>query len=805
MNNKRIFALLGGLTLSIAGGLLYLEGRHEGGSPSTQMVGTLGADVPGADLAADAGLWPQGWVSVNGGPDDPAAITVSAGEPGRQTLDFKLPGFYLDSVEIGGVKCARVDVPGLVKAMAAGLPELPVAAATLIVPAGGRTFLKVVEHTVREYKVNPVEPSLGHLTRNIDPATVTPVFSDFYRSDGQWPKSPVELGAVFTVREYDGANVRINPLRYDAGKGLLLVTEHIVVDVVTEGGLEKSAAAVSAAPAAGGFDRVYGRLFTNYQSPAAAADKYQRLPARGRMLIVSHDAFVPELAAFTAWKRQLGIDVTVAAVSELGGTAAGIGQAIDAMYHEPAGLAWVILAGDKAQVPTNVGLYDGSDSDSRYAMVAGNDIYPDLFVSRLSASTATQLLTQTNRIIAYEKTPTADAAWYGTGAGIASDEGSPADFKRADLLRADLLDYGFGLVDQIYQGLGGTTAGIRNSLEKGCSVVNYLGHGTGYGWTSVPFSSGDVADLGNDGRWPWIIDVSCSNGDFDLNQCFAEAWLRAGTPDHPTGAVAMIAASSLAPWVPPTVMQAEAVDLLVADQANTIGALCYSGLMRVLDLYGGLDVALQVVEQNVVFGDCSLMVRTAAPRAFDLDQAPLLAAGTSDWTLDTGGPEGSVATITSEGVLHGLGIAGPDGRAVVAITTPVDDRAAVVLTVTGYNMIPHIETVAVTSGGGGISPEPEPVPEVRGQVVLLGNYPNPFNPTTSIAFELPRDMRVRLVVYDVRGSLVRQLLDDVQPAGRRDVLWDGRDAAGRASASGVYLYWLRTEDGDLSGRMMLTK
>jgi len=808
VNTKRTVALLTGLGLSLAGGLVYLDREQGGGSPPAQLVGALSSNLQTQTPVDATGPWPDGWVPVTGGPGDPAAITVTATSPGHQTLEFKLPGFTLETMVVAGVPCSRIGVPDLIKVLEAGLPELPVVSVSLIVPEWGRTYLKIVEHIVREIKVDRVEPSAGHLSRDVDPATVVPEFSDFYDSDGQWPKSPAEMSVAFTIREYPGVNVRLNPLRYDAGKGLLLVTERLVVDVVTDGGREKSMSPTAGAGAAGGgFNRVYGRLFANYTA-LAAVEKYQRPPSRGRMLIVSDDALVAHLAGFAAWKRQCGIDVTVAAVGELGGTAAAVGQAIAAMYTEPAGLAWVILVGDKEQVPTNVGLYDGSDSDSRYAMVAGDDIYPDLFVSRLSAANSTQLLTQVNRIIAYEKTPATGAAavWYGTGAGIASDEGTPSDFSRADLLRDDLLGYGFTAVDQIYQGQGGTTADIRTALERGCSVVNYLGHGTGYGWTSVPFSSGDVQALGNPGRWPWIIDVSCSNGDFDLATCFAEAWLRAGTPDQPTGAVAVIAATSLTPWLPPTMMQAEAVDLLTGNQANTIGSLCYSGLMRVLDLYGGLAVAMRVVEQNVIFGDCSLMVRTAAPGFFDPEPVTAVATDASSWTVYTGGPEGSVAALTSDGVLHGVGVADAEGRAVVAINVPVGGRSPVTLTVTGYNMSPFIATVTVTGGSGDeVAPESAPQVTVPAVVKLLGNFPNPFNPSTSIAFELPRDMRVRLAVYDLRGGLVCSLIDEAQPAGRREVFWDGRDASGRAAASGVYLYWLRTEDGELSGRMTLTK
>ncbi len=72
--------------------------------------------------------------------------------------------------------------------------------------------------------------------------------------------------------------------------------------------------------------------------------------------------------------------------------------------------------------------------------------------------------------------------------------------------------------------------------------------------------------------------------------------------------------------------------------------------------------------------------------------------------------------------------------------------------------------------------------------VLDGAFPNPFNPTTTIAYELPRDAAVTLTIHDAAGRLVRTLRsDDFEAAGRREALWDGRDDGGRPIASGVYL------------------
>jgi len=74
---------------------------------------------------------------------------------------------------------------------------------------------------------------------------------------------------------------------------------------------------------------------------------------------------------------------------------------------------------------------------------------------------------------------------------------------------------------------------------------------------------------------------------------------------------------------------------------------------------------------------------------------------------------------------------------------------------------------------------------------LLPNRPNPFNPSTTFAFELRDSAPVRLIVSDVRGREVRRLLDgETCPAGFTRVSWDGRDARGRAMPSGVYTFTL---------------
>jgi hypothetical protein len=90
--------------------------------------------------------------------------------------------------------------------------------------------------------------------------------------------------------------------------------------------------------------------------------------------------------------------------------------------------------------------------------------------------------------------------------------------------------------------------------------------------------------------------------------------------------------------------------------------------------------------------------------------------------------------------------------------------------------------------------------------LLLGDAkPNPFNPSAAIAYEVGTFGEVSLKIHDVAGRLVSTLVLGDRPAGRYQVVWSGTDDAGRAVASGVYLYTLQTASGSITKRMVMAK
>ena len=88
---------------------------------------------------------------------------------------------------------------------------------------------------------------------------------------------------------------------------------------------------------------------------------------------------------------------------------------------------------------------------------------------------------------------------------------------------------------------------------------------------------------------------------------------------------------------------------------------------------------------------------------------------------------------------------------------------------------------------------------------LANNYPNPFNPQTTIEFSLEKTSEVTLTVYSITGQLVRTLVNSNMEAGSHQVTFNGRDDLGHALASGVYFYQLQTTDNIATQKMILMK
>lgn len=89
--------------------------------------------------------------------------------------------------------------------------------------------------------------------------------------------------------------------------------------------------------------------------------------------------------------------------------------------------------------------------------------------------------------------------------------------------------------------------------------------------------------------------------------------------------------------------------------------------------------------------------------------------------------------------------------------------------------------------------------------VLYDNYPNPFNPSTIIQYEVPKTAKVSLKVYNILGEETRTLVNEVKSPGIHSVVWDGTENDGDAAGSGIYFYRLKSENNAQTNKMILMR
>jgi hypothetical protein len=118
-------------------------------------------------------------------------------------------------------------------------------------------------------------------------------------------------------------------------------------------------------------------------------------------------------------------------------------------------------------------------------------------------------------------------------------------------------------------------------------------------------------------------------------------------------------------------------------------------------------------------------------------------------------------------------------------------------TTDGFNLN-YFDVVAVATG---ILPDLQAAGNA-----LHPNYPNPFNPATTIRYDLQDAAIVNLAIYDVTGKLVKTLVaGEAKDAGPHEMVWNGRDEAGRVVATGVYFYRLDTGGYSQTRKMVMVK
>lgn len=513
-----------------------------------------------------------------------------------------------------------------VKILKQGAPDLQKLSYAINIPSGKKAQARVIAAETQNYSGYEIAPSLGNISRDQKPGKR--IAGVEYTSDAFYPANQVSLGKVYQVRNAYGQAMAISPMQYNPVSKELKVFTHMVIEVTFADPMQKKSGENIE------WNGLLQQHFINYglEPEGTAQTRFTPVPSDGRMLIVTPAKYLETLKPFILWKNRLGIRTYVLNADTLtgGASATNIKQFIQNKYTGW-DLSYVLLIGDNTDIPAVHSATLAGPSDIAYGYVAGNDHYPDLMVGRLSAMTTAELKTQVDRIIAYEKTPAQNQAWYKHAVGAASNEGpgdnNEYDWEHMRNIRNKLMNATGGYTDvaELYDGTHGgqdaagnpNASALRDILNSGTTIMNYCGHGSSDFLVTTGFSNNTVTQLTNDnGNWPFVWGVACVSGEFENQTCLGEKLLRQihTTSGKPLGAIAAFFSTINQYWDPPMRAQDAYVDMLT-DGTDTkqkaLGILTTGGTMDMNDAYSSMGE--DMTDTWLLFGDPSVKLHTQNP------------------------------------------------------------------------------------------------------------------------------------------------------------------------------------------------
>ncbi|MFH1999621.1 MAG: C25 family cysteine peptidase [Planctomycetota bacterium] len=544
---------------------------------------------------------------------DEAVIDVSQATNDLIMIDYLFPAFDLEPVMIN--KKTYHNIASHEKVFrAAGDPDLPGVARSVIIPDLEEMVVNIVDAEFVEIEDVDILPSKGSLARTVDPGSVPYTFGKAYETDAFFPDTAAVLGAPYIMRDYRGIVVTANPFQYNPVQHRLRVYTSITVEIKSVG-LSVHNPLIRAAderPIVKAFRDIYSHHFINAElvKPGDPQALYANLDEDGDLLIICYDAWIANMQPLADHKNGNSLNTTIVGVSTIGNNATSIKNYIQNVYNS-SNLAFVLLVGDYNYVATPSA--SGGASDPTYSKLAGGDSYPDIMVGRFSAESSGQVDTMVTRTIAYEVQMQNKPSWYWQAMGIASAEGGSwgddgeTDIQHMNNVRTELLGYSYSSVDQIYDP-GASASTVNANLNAGRGLVNYVGHGSIYSWSTTGYSASHIDALTNVDKLPFIFSVACVVGDFDGYTCFCESWLRATSGGNPTGAVAIYGSSINQDWAPPMQAQDEFNHLITLESYATLGAYYYAASCSMMDNYGSgsSDSGTNMFNTWHIFGDPSL-------------------------------------------------------------------------------------------------------------------------------------------------------------------------------------------------------
>ncbi len=757
-------------------------------------------------LAGVCGAAAKDWVEIepNASSLEAAATVVASGVTGTM-IDIDVPGFSVEAADgvRGGV---TLRVPGGEAVNLPGAPDLPALTYFVAVPAHGGVELEIIssdERSVGRYSIAPAAPRVNEG----EPARAAVVDDAVYSSDAFFPRSPVTMGSPAVMRDVRFVPLTVYPVRWNPATGELLATGHLSVRISTSaaGASRNARGSVAVADEATGASEVVGNEVAAYGN-ASANEKtvsrdwrseafepiyksfllnYDQLPAaevrRGSYLIIAKDTFLAQMTDFVTWKTRRGVETVLVPLSTIGSTPTKqdikdyIQDAYETWDNPP---DYVMLVGDTytgfEEFPCWYVTLGGPQdpTDLPYSLLEGDDYFPEVLIGRMAIDTTTEATVASLKTISYERGDAATDAWYERALTCAGNYGGDhvTSPRQTSLRVGEMLKHaGYAQIDTVFYKPVTSPVPIKNSINAGVSFVNYRGWGNAAGWEYPQFVVSDVQSLSNGEMLPVMTSIVCGTGNFDSwgsDPCFAEAWIRSGTPGALKGGPAVFAPSHFNTHTKENnyICTGFYQGALFEDLRH-MGQAVLRAKMELyrhfpFDTDPGGDIEFYFNIYNII-GDPELYLRTAAPGSFSVTHDASVSLGENMLAIHV--TDGSGNAVPGAEV-----IVWKDGESFeirelaggVNITMPLnaETAGAAYVTVVGKNMRPYTGTVSVTQDAQYVGYFSHSIDD-DGSGLSDGNGDGVVNPGETIELNVSAKNYGTTIATDVTADLELYLVD----------------------------------------------
>ncbi len=623
----------------------------------------------------------------------------------RTEIEFSLDGYQLENISENSINYQKISYFNAGEFLEIGKPDLPRFSKLVAIPNQGEvevTILNFEEEIIRNINIYPRQRLQSESQPN-DRSFI--IDNDFYTNGEIFPGKIAELGEPAIMRDFRVVNLTINPFQFDPVKKELRIIKNIDLEITSSGNGGENIKSIIH-PKSRFFQPLYESTVVNFNYLITRDEEYQQ-PCY--LFIYPDNASVLQtLDYLTEWKHQKGFEVIAASTAETGTELNQIKNYIQDAYdnwqNPPEFVCLVGDAGGNFSIPTghiDPGEYNG-EGDQYYTLLEGDDILADVLIGRLSFNSLIEFQTIVSKILNYEKNPYLDnIEWYDKALMVGDPNESGPSCVDTKVFIKEMIDEHAPNIEceEVYS--GNWVYHISNNLNSGVSYFNYRGFVEMSGWDNY-----DTENLTNGYMLPFVAHPTCFTGDFEgTYDCRSEAFLKAGSPAVPKGAIAAFGtATGYTHTCFNNCIDAGAFYGIFAEGIYQVGGALNRGKINLVLNYPGNpnNWVYRFSYWNNLMGDPGMELWTGVPQELDVIYPGEVALGTNLLEVTVLDNEGIPIENAWVSVLLGddeiFSTAFTDEQGVVILPLNYDSEGEAVLTVTKHNFIPHLGSFEILQG-----------------------------------------------------------------------------------------------------------